>query len=275
MSIPETTALEAQPKLTPDKVKNLLANIDTAGMSQEDQYHLALVLNKDLEQSIDGFDFRPVRHKIQKDTQRFTDPFGNSVETLSGTMILKQKTRVLFKSGDKQPLCSSTDGITGQTWPDEGGHREARSCAKCQYNTWGSAEGDDGRERRGKACKEMRRIYLLQPGAQLPIQISLPPTSIKAFDEYMSARLSQGITDLTAEVVLALVPAKAGNYDISIIKPKVGRKLAPIEILQAYQYQREFVDRLKAIEVTADDYAEEEKDWTQAPKTGDDDIPFE
>lgn len=274
MAVAENQALEAQ--LTPEKVNTILAGVDTTGMSEQNKHQLALILYRDLQNSIDGFDFRPVRYKIQKDTQQFTDPFGNSMEQLSGVMIFKQKTRVYFKPGDKQPLCSSLDAVTGQSWPDENGSRETRSCAKCPHNEWGSAEGDNSKDRRGKACKEMRRIYLLQPGAQLPIQVSLPPTSIKPWDEYMSARLSQGITDLTAEVVLTLVPAKAGNYDISIIKPKVGRKLAPVEILQAYQYQREFVDRLKAIEVTADDYAEaEEKDWTQAPKADDDDIPFE
>lgn len=74
---------------------------------------------------------------------------------------------------DKTPLCSSTDGKTG--YGDPGG-----PCAACYLNRFGS--GEDGKS---KACKNMRHIYLLQSGDLMPMVLSLPPTSLKAFDRFI------------------------------------------------------------------------------------------
>lgn len=265
MAVTNQEALELQ--LSPEKVKMLLIHMDTAGMSENEKYELALVVYQDFKASGDGFDFRPQRFKIQKDSQRFLDPFGNAVEQLEGVMIYKQKTRVLFRKDEKQPLCSSLDDVTGSPRIPEDGSPDPmvdqilaakNSCNRCPHNAWGSAKSDSGKVRRGKACKEMRRVYLLQKGAQLPIQVSLPPTSVKAWDDYCSARMSQGISDLAAEVVLTLVPAQAGGYDISVIRPKIGRKLPPLELLQFHKMKSEFIDRLRTIEVSADDYIDED-----------------
>ena len=89
-------------------------------------------------------------------------------------------------SGEKNPPdCASLDGKTGVE--RDGG--EARSCRTCPRNQWGSAE--DGI---GKACKNMHRIYLLTEGNMLPILLTLPPTSIKAFADYLGKRVvSRGL----------------------------------------------------------------------------------
>ena len=76
---------------------------------------------------------------------------------------------------DTKPLCSSVDGKTGIGEP--GG-----ACATCPMNAYGSAR-DGGR---GKACKNMRDIYLLRSGEYMPLLISLPPTSIKPFKEFLN-----------------------------------------------------------------------------------------
>ena len=49
-------------------------------------------------------------------------------------------------------------------------------------NAYGSAR-DGGR---GKACKNMRDIYLLRSGEYMPLLISLPPTSIRPFKEFLN-----------------------------------------------------------------------------------------
>lgn len=76
---------------------------------------------------------------------------------------------------DKSPLCSSVDGKTGIG--DPGG-----LCVKCSLNKFGS--GDDGKS---KACKNMRHLYLLRSGEFMPLMLSLPPTSLRPFNEFMNS----------------------------------------------------------------------------------------
>ena len=73
------------------------------------------------------------------------------------------------------PLCSTVDGKQGYGTP--GG-----ACAACELNRYGSAT--DGK---GKACKNMRILYLLQDGDYIPVQLSLPPTSLRPFNDFMNA----------------------------------------------------------------------------------------
>ena len=73
------------------------------------------------------------------------------------------------------PLCSTVDGKQGYGTP--GG-----ACAACELNRYGSAT-----DTRGKACKNMRILYLLQDGDYIPVQLSLPPTSLRPFNDFMNA----------------------------------------------------------------------------------------
>lgn len=82
-----------------------------------------------------------------------------------------------FNGQNNPPDCSSMDGKNGEGNP--GG-----KCTSCPYNQFGS--GDDGS---GKACKNMHRVYLLRSGELIPILLTLPPTSIKAFADYLGKRV--------------------------------------------------------------------------------------
>lgn len=82
--------------------------------------------------------------------------------------------------GNAAPDCYSTDGKTGLE--TETGC--VRNCDTCPFNQFGSA--DDGN---GKACKNTHKIYLLREGETLPIVMTLPPTSIKPFKEYIAKRV--------------------------------------------------------------------------------------
>jgi hypothetical protein len=86
-----------------------------------------------------------------------------------------------FNGGNEQPDCSSLDGKRGLV--AETG--ELRACEGCPYNAFGSAS--DGSN--GKACKNGHRIYLLRSGEALPILLTLPPTSLKAFRDYLAKRV--------------------------------------------------------------------------------------
>lgn len=75
-------------------------------------------------------------------------------------------------SGSMPPQCSSADGKMGAG--DPGGE-----CAVCPLAKWESAE-----KGRGQACKAMVRMLVLESDSILPIVLTLPPTSIKAWRAY-------------------------------------------------------------------------------------------
>ena len=53
------------------------------------------------------------------------------------------------------------------------------NCADCLFNEFGT--GANG----AKACKELRRLYLLREGDIFPLILSLPTGSLKAFSRYL------------------------------------------------------------------------------------------
>lgn len=85
-----------------------------------------------------------------------------------------------FDGSNNLPDCSSADGKTGMNIHTG----EIQPCASCPYNQFGSAGKGNG-----KACKNGHRIYLLRENEQLPILLTLPPTSLKAFKDYIAKRL--------------------------------------------------------------------------------------
>lgn len=83
-----------------------------------------------------------------------------------------------FNGGNEQPDCSSFDGVQGINKEDG----TICKCAECPYNEFGS----DGT---GKACKNAHRVYILREGNPVPIILSLPPTSLKPFRDYIGKRI--------------------------------------------------------------------------------------
>lgn len=69
---------------------------------------------------------------------------------------------------------------------------ERIECATCPYNEWGSKHLIDPRGGKGKAVTNNKVIYVLVPGRETPVEVILPPTSIKNFDQYLSTLLNQG-----------------------------------------------------------------------------------
>ena len=81
-----------------------------------------------------------------------------------------------FSGGNAQPDCSSFDGKKGVFR----GTGEIRDCAACPYNQFGS----DGR---GKACKNVHRLYILQEGNPVPIILAGGPKGSDIFDTAAAA----------------------------------------------------------------------------------------
>lgn len=232
----------------------VLTGIDTTGLTEEQKAELAQLVEHELEISRGGMDLRPTRIKINKDSCTFVDPFGKTYDELKGVVIFKQKTRGLWEKGENMPLCSSVDGLCGLTR-----EKERRLCANCQFNAWGSGRDESGNPTKGKACKEMRRAFILLPGAFLPVVVTFPPTSLGSYDEYFSARVAAGTPDIAAETIFRLVPQKSGSgFAYAQVQCKMGAKVLPADMLRYSKMRNDIKAFAESMDVDSDDYQTDE-----------------
>lgn len=170
------------------------------------------------------------------------------------------------------PDCYSNDGKIGIG--DPGG-----SCAKCPFNQWGSGKG------KGKACKSQRRIFLLREGDGLPIQLTLPPTSLKNFSDFITKRIV-GKGRRTYGVITKITLKRCKNNDgieYSEAQFAVVRDLTTSEKAKAKIYSsdmKEFTRRQSVMdEYDAGEAEENSMEETECAQpvdnsVSDDDVPF-
>jgi hypothetical protein len=144
----------------------------------------------------------------------------------------------------KPPDCASDGGVTGKGNP--GG-----ACADCALNTFGSA----GEGEAGKACKEMRFVFMLQPETLLPSVVVLAPTSIKPMKQYLLRLSSQAIPYWGVQTALALEGAKNGqNIAYAKVSPKLVAKLSADEAMHVQGYAAMIRNLIDKVGMDAGDY---------------------
>ncbi len=132
------------------------------------------------------------------------------------------------------PLCSSTDGKQGIGEP--GG-----TCATCALNRFGTEP-----EGRGKACKNMRMLYLLRSGEYMPIQLALPPTSLSPFREFMNQSfMIRRRATFGSVVQIGLKKMNNGKDDYSVATFRRLYDLEGEELAQARAYATSFKEQIK------------------------------
>lgn len=144
--------------------------------------------------------------------------------TVEGVVVAWRDPRSYWAAGLEEsgggtpPDCSSPDGVRGVGTP--GG-----DCASCPMNEWGSAR-KDGKEARGKACKETRAMFLLRDGDRLPVVVVAPPSSLKNVRKYFLRLASQGVPYHGVVTRFALARTKnQGGIAYSEIVPAFAGKL--------------------------------------------------
>lgn len=164
--------------------------------------------------------------------------------TLEGVILYNHSAYTLWPEGseydeDTKPLCSSVDGKTGIGVP--GG-----ACATCPMNAYGSAK-DGGR---GKACKNMRHLYLLRSGEYMPLLLSLPPTSIRPFKEFLNrAFVYRQRATYGSLVQIGLKKDNNGSNDYSVATFRLLRDFQGEELAQIRAYANVFKEQVKAINI--------------------------
>ncbi len=191
---------------------------------------------------------------------------------------------------DKIPACSSMDGKTG-VWTETG---EIRNCDTCRMGQFGSAVGQRGEQAKGKACKNMRRLYLMRNGDPNFYLLTAPPTSIKDVNKTLSRILAKGIPYTGLLLTFKLAKAtNANNIDYSTVVIEKKGVLDPQTAAVAREMRRQIKAKYKEIAVSTEDYtaapergkpvdvsAEDFNDFPVAgsqeapPFIGDEDVPF-
>lgn len=172
---------------------------------------------------------------------------------VSGVLVHRQQTRSFWfrKKGadgeDSPPDCSSPDSKTGiGVFGVDSNANPTGECAKCPMNSWGSARGEDGEPGKGKACKEQLQLWVLQEGNILPTQISLPPTSLKTWRQYMTALLQANRSVFGIVTRFALRVEKANGNTFSVVNPSAVRDLSPEERAGAKRFGRTIANAIEA-----------------------------
>jgi len=88
------------------------------------------------------------------------------------------------ESDNTRPTCYSQDGIEPSSNAAE---PQAKKCAICPHNQWGSRQGDGDKEgeSKGKACQDNARIAVSAPDNLDPMLLRVPPASLKALREML------------------------------------------------------------------------------------------
>lgn len=171
-------------------------------------------------------------------------------------------------SENKAPACSAIDAKKGVSF--ETG--EVRDCENCPMNQYGS-DGD------GKACKNMRRMYLLLSGKPGVYLLSIPPTSLKDVNKQLARLMGNSKTPYT-RMVLKFKLTKDKNKN-GIAYSRVG--IEKVGILPEEFYattmamRKELKEKYKEVAITSDDYNQApvvDSDGFEAAGDIPEDLPF-
>jgi len=159
-----------------------------------------------------------------------------------------------YDGTETAPDCASNDGHIGIT--NDG---ETISCDSCPNNKYGSAI--DGI---GKACKNMRRLYILRSGDAFPMLLTLPATSITPFGKYLQRIVAKGLRpcDVVTKISLKKAESKGGiTYAQATF---VMEEILPPEMKEKI---REYVANMKKTTraVKVEEYETESTDETDLP----------
>lgn len=156
-----------------------------------------------------------------------------------------------YEGQNNPPDCSSMDGVSGIGNP--GG-----DCKNCPYNQWGTATNPDGTPGKGKACKNMHRIYLLRSGEAFPLLLTLPPTSIKAFSTYIAKSIvAKGMKSYSVVTRISLKKAQnSGGITYSQAQFGIDEKLSPDAVKVMSEYSKGIKSVTRALSINESDYEE-------------------
>lgn len=230
------------------------------------------LLRQELEQDAAGFRVVPVRVGVEHRLKVFSYPDGTTKPELRGVILKSQIARGYWRRGDRKPVCTSRDGITGT---DAGGNEH--ECARCGRNRWGTAvklnEMGQPVQGKGKACKEMRRLLFLEDGADLPVLLNVPPSSLQAFDAFCTLLRTRQQPLIATHVSIRLNEAEADGMRFARMQFAADRRVEPSDIPRLVALREAVLQSVDIGEVSEADLEEPSTERNVTPPAGGED-PF-
>lgn len=227
-----------------------------------------------------AFDMQPTRVKVAPGGIGQFIMGDETAKSFVAVVAISQKIRGYWpETGTgSAPVCSSPDGSIGIFNPDPDSDQfnaaanakrphpgipllaenkplpEYFDCAVCPMNQWGSEH--QRKSGKGKGCKEMRRLLLLIDGWAFPAILALPPTSIRAWDNYCSALASKRGAYFAVKTKFALDSAKAQSGETyNIVQVSVAEKITDVESLQLVsEIRKQYRELVGSMPVVAEEY---------------------
>ena len=172
----------------------------------------------------------------------------DSVATVDGIVLCWQPVRGYWPGefgGAMPPQCSSNDGLSG--FGDPGG-----TCSVCPFAQFKSAARGGG-----QACKAMIRLLILRPDSMLPIVLSLPPTSLKAWRVYGAKLLNAQVPFWAAVTSIGLDQKQnPDSIKYSVATFAALKVLDEADRAGVQQYALRFREMLVASAIVTDDYVD-------------------
>ena len=226
--------MERKPFLLPDMAESCT----DSGFSKEE-----------LEKDVEGLQLGFQRVKIPSGGQvQFELPSDDPdnpdyAKYLEGVIVYSHNANSYWPTGEDYddntpPSCQSVDGKLGYGRP--GG-----ICADCPYNRYGSDTKGTGK---GKACKNQRIIYLLRSGEVMPIQLSLSPTSITPYSQFVNAAFVSRRRGVCGSVVqIGLKKRSNGKDDYSVATFKRLYDFTGEDLARVRAYANSFQEQIELI----------------------------
>jgi hypothetical protein len=144
------------------------------------------------------------------------------------------------------PKCFSRDLVK----PDpEGEMKQAETCGSCAQNQWKSAVNTDGSQGRGKACKEVRRLFFIPEGHMTPHWMAVPPSSLKSLSSYFVSCRDKGFKK--PQEVIMRVSAKtienADDVEYSELALEMGKAVPETWLAQVASYKKSIEDMINRV----------------------------
>lgn len=257
---------------------NALIKLQGGDIELSDAERLILA---EMEQDEAAYDLQPARVKIAPGGIGQFILGDETAKSFTAIVALSQKIRGYWPDSGtgSAPLCSSPDGTHGifteptdEQWKAAGSTKtphpaipllnenkplpDTFACVTCPMNQWGSEHQRRGGAGKGKACKEMRRLLLLIEGWSAPAIMSLPPTSLKVWDNYCSALNARKNAYFAVRTKFTLDSAKAaGGETYNVVQVAQSGAITDVEHLQAVAaIRKEYREFVSAAPIVADEY---------------------
>lgn len=167
---------------------------------------------------------------------------------------------------DKMPVCYSRDLIKPDPQAEAIQHE---TCANCPMNQWGSDTKKDGSAARGKACKEIRRVFMLPAGRLSPYYMPISPANLKPLGKYFQTSRNKGIQKVQSIVTLFSAKNVSNKDGVTYteLALAVGGTIPDNVAYAILEFKRKIEEMLStAAPITKDEYEGKDKGKAKASK---------